>query len=85
MPQNTAGQRREPPPEGPIQRAAQGMMLLSTLLFVISALAVSSAILVYTAWRHDLKNGVFALIFAVMSAQIAINWLRWRKEEGEPG
>ena len=80
MPQNTAGPRRRPPPEGTLQRAARGMMLLSTLLFVVSAVVVSSGILVYTAWRHDLKNGVFALIFAVMSAQIALNWLRWREE-----
>ena len=81
MPQNTVGPSREPPPEGRVQRAARGAMLISTLLFVISALAVSSAILIYTAWRHDFKNGVFALLFAVMSAQIALNWLRWREED----
>ena len=81
MPQNTAGPRRRLPPEGPVQRAARGMMLLSTLLFVVSAVMVSSGILVYTAWRHDFEDGVFALIFAIMSAQIALNWLRWREGE----
>lgn len=57
------------------------MMLLCTLLFVISAVIISSGILVYTAWRHDLEDGAFALIFAVMSAQIALNWIRWREGE----
>ncbi len=65
------------------RRAARALVLGSTFLFVVSALAVSVVLVVYTAWRQDLGRGVFALLFAVLSAQIAVNWLLW-KEDGEP-
>ena len=52
-----------------------------TLLFVLAALSVSSALVVYTAWLHHLREGAFALLFAVLSAQIALNWLLWREDE----
>jgi uncharacterized integral membrane protein len=71
-------------PDGILWRAFRALVLGLTLLFVIAALAVSSALVVYTAWIHDLRNGLFALLFAILSAQIALNWLLWRDdEEGE--
>ena len=32
-----------------------------TFLLVIVAVSASAGLLVYTAWRHDLENGLFAL------------------------
>jgi hypothetical protein len=70
--------------DGILRRAFRALVLGVTLIFVIAALAVSSALVVYTAWIHDLRNGLFALLFAILSAQIALNWLLWRDdEEGE--
>jgi uncharacterized integral membrane protein len=65
-----------------LRRAFRTLVLGVTLLFVIAALAVSSTLVVYTAWTHDLRNGLFALLFAILSAQIALNWLLWR-DDGE--
>jgi hypothetical protein len=60
------------------------MLLLGiTLLFVVAAITVSSILVVYTAWLHDLRNGLFALLFAVLSAQIALSWLLWKDDEEE--
>jgi hypothetical protein len=73
--------REEPRRDGPIRRAFRVVVLGVTLLFVVAALAVSCALVVYTAHRHDLQNGVFALLLAVLSAQIAINWFLWKDEE----
>lgn len=83
------------PAEEPRERSAarspnrifHKFMLALSFLFVALALVSSSALVVYTAWLHDLENGVFALLFAVLSAQIAMNWLRWKNErdpEEEP-
>jgi uncharacterized integral membrane protein len=69
------------PPDGAVRRTFRVLVLGITLLFVLAALAISSALVVYTAWIHDLRNGLFALLFAVLSAQIALNWLLWREEE----
>ncbi len=69
-------------PDGILRRAFRALVLGITLLFVVAALAVSSALVVYTAWAHDLRNGLFALLFAILSAQIALNWLLWR-DDGE--
>ena len=66
-----------------LRRAFQALVLGITLLFVAAALAVSSALVVYTAWIHDLRNGLFALLFAILSAQIAMNWLLWKDDEEE--
>ena len=30
---------------------------------------------------HDLSHGIFALLFAVLSAQIALNWFLWKDDE----
>ena len=67
--------------DGLIRRALRALVLGVTLLFVISALLVSCALVVYTAWRHDLSHGLFALLFAVLSAQIALNWFLWKDDE----
>ncbi len=71
------------PQGGIVRRALRTLILGITLLFVISALAVSSALVVYTAWIHDLRNGLFAMLFAILSAQIALNWLLWKDDEEE--
>jgi hypothetical protein len=68
-------------PAGIVRRALRAGILGITLLFVVAALAISCALVVYTAWRHDLRHGLFALLFAVLSAQIAINWFLWRGDE----
>ena len=72
------------PQGGIVRRASRTLILGITLLFVLAALAVSSALVVYTAWIHDLRNGLFALLFAILSAQIALNWLIWKDDEDEP-
>ena len=70
-------------PDGIVRRALRALVLGITLLFVVAALAVSSALVVYTAWIHDLRNGLFALLFAILSAQIALNWVLWKDGEEE--
>ena len=79
-PARAAHPEDDPPRETPARRAARGLVFAVTLLFVVAALVVSVALVVYTAYLHDLWNGAFALIFAVLSAQIALNWLLWREE-----
>ena len=69
--------------DGTLRRALRVLVLGTTLLFVLAALAISSALVIYTAWIHDLRNGLFALLFAILSAQIALNWLLWRDDEDE--
>jgi hypothetical protein len=64
-----------------IRRTLHAMVLGVTLVFVVSALTVSCALVVYTAWRHDFSHGLFALLFAVLSAQIALNWFLWKDDE----
>ena len=70
-------------PDGSVGRTFRWFVLGITLIFVLAALAISSALVVYTAWIHDLRNGLFALLFAILSAQIALNWLLWRDDEEE--
>ena len=84
MPPSAEEPRREPSPEGPVRRTLRAIILGTTLLFVIAALGISSALVVYTAWLHDLRNGLFALLFAILSAQIALNWLLWKDDEDDP-
>ena len=71
-------------PDGKVRRALRIFVLALTLLFVVAALTISSALVVYTAWIHDLRNGVFALLFAILSAHIALNWLLWKDDEEDP-
>jgi hypothetical protein len=73
--------RDEPRRDGPVRRVIRVAVLGVTLLFVVAALAISCALVVYTAYSHDLQNGFFALLLAVLSAQIAINWFLWKDEE----
>jgi hypothetical protein len=54
--------RDEPRRDGPVRRTLRVAVLGVTLLFVVAALAISCALVVYTAYRHDLQNGVFALL-----------------------
>ena len=77
LPQSTGRQ------DGLLRRALRIVVLGLTLLFVVSALTVSCALVVYTAWRHDFSHGLFALLFAVLSAQIALNWFLWQDYEEE--
>ncbi len=77
----SAEQAREARPDGPVRRVLRALLLGITLLFVVAALAISSTLVVYTAWLHDLRNGLFALLFAVLSAQIALSWLLWKDDE----
>lgn len=85
MPQSTAHPRRESRTDSVLRRVLRGGVLAVTLFFVLAALCISSALVVYTAWLHDLRNGVFALLFAILSAQIALNWILWNggQEESE--
>ena len=75
--EDSTGDRRQTFLRRAVRRAALGV----TLLFVVAALLVSIFFVVYTAWSHDLNRGVFALLFAVLSAQIALNWLLWKEDE----
>jgi uncharacterized integral membrane protein len=80
---STRETRRRIRADGTTRLALRVLMLGITLLFVLAALGISSALVVYTAWIHDLRNGLFALLFAILSAQIALNWLLWRDDEEE--
>ena len=77
----TAEDRPRGRPESPVRRIYRAAILVFTFLFVVTALAVSVGLVVYMAWIHDLGRGVFALLFAVLSAQIAINWLLWKEDK----
>ncbi|CAN5588195.1 hypothetical protein BH24ACT20_BH24ACT20_08900 [soil metagenome] len=70
--------------ESLLPRAFRAMVFTTTFLLVLAALSVSIALVVYTAWYHDLTRGVFALIFAVLSTQMALNWLLWKDDEDNP-
>ena len=61
--------------------AGHGVVLALALLFVLTALSVSVGLVVYTAWRHDLDNGLFALAFAVLSARAALSWFLWHSSD----
>ena len=66
-----------------LRSTLRALVLGVTLLFVIAALVISSTLVIYTAWIHDLRNGLFALLFAILSTQIALNWLLWKDDEDE--
>ncbi|MDQ3921988.1 MAG: hypothetical protein M3248_06540, partial [Actinomycetota bacterium] len=71
-------------PEYPARPAAHRAVLAATLLFVLVAVAVSTGLVVYTAWLHDLKNGLFALLFAVLSVRAALSWVLWQDSAQPP-
>ena len=56
------------------------MSLTFTLLFVLAAVSVSTGLVAYTGWRGDLANGLFAILFAVLSAKAALSWMLWRSD-----
>ncbi|MGI8649165.1 MAG: hypothetical protein ACR2KW_02120 [Rubrobacter sp.] len=68
---------------GAFGRWGQRFLLAVTLFVGVAAIVVSSSLVVYTAWLHDLKSGAFALLFAVLSAKIALNWFLWKDEAEE--
>lgn len=84
MPQSTVHARHHSRTSGAVRRALRAFVLVVTLIFVLAALLISAALVVYTAWLHKLQEGAFALLFAVLSAQIAMNWLLWREDEDDP-
>jgi hypothetical protein len=55
-------------------------VLALTFLFALAAVSVSTGLVVYTAWNYDLKNGLFALSFAVLSARATLSWVLWRDD-----
>ena len=65
-------------PEHPERRTTHQAVLAVALLFVLVTIAVSTGLLVYTAWIHDAKNGLFAILFAVLSSRTAISWVLWQ-------
>ncbi|QIN79239.1 hypothetical protein GBA65_12740 [Rubrobacter marinus] len=71
--------RGEPETEAP--RASRPASLVLTLLFVLAAITVSAGLVVYTAWLHDIENGPFAVLFAVLSAKAALSWLSWNEQD----
>jgi hypothetical protein len=56
-------------------------VLALTFLCILATVCVSAGLVVYTAWRHDLKNGLFALAFAVLSARATLSWFLWRESD----
>jgi hypothetical protein len=79
--------RRQTHGECPAGRAGRTIVLALTLLFVLAAVFISSGLVAYTAWRGDLANGIFAILFAVLSAKAALSWMLWQSdpEHHEPG
>lgn len=63
------------------QQASHRVTLGLTLLFVLAAVSVSAGLVLHTAWRHDLENGPFAVLFAVLSAKAALSWLAWNEQD----
>ncbi len=64
-----------------------GLVLAATFLFVLVAAVISTGLVVYTAWRHDLEVGLFALAFAVLSARAILSWRLWHhslQQDREP-
>ena len=59
--------------------AAHRAVLTITLIFVLVTVTVSTGLVVYTAWLHDLKNGLFALLFATLSARAVLSWCLWHR------
>jgi hypothetical protein len=69
----------EEPPEHTTGRSTtHGAVFVVTLLFVLAAVSVSTGLVVYTAYLHDPVNGLFAVLFAVLSTRAALSWCLWR-------
>ncbi len=72
---------RDGVPRNAARRTGHGVALALTLLFVLAAVSVSTGLVVYTARRHDLVEGLFALAFAVLSARAFLSWFLWRESD----
>ncbi len=71
MPQPHEGSAQAPPRQ-------TWLVLVATFLLVLAAAAVSTGLVVYTAWLHDLEDGLFSLAFAVLSARAVLSWRLWQ-------
>jgi hypothetical protein len=67
----------------PSRRVGQKVLLAVSLLFVLAAVSVSTWLVAYTAWGHDLRGGLFALTCAVLGARAVLSWVLWLKS-GQP-
>jgi hypothetical protein len=56
-------------------------MLVLAFLFAVTAVSVSAVLVVYTARRQHLKDGLFALAFAVLSARAVFSWAIWHDSD----
>jgi hypothetical protein len=79
-----ADPRDEVAPASNAPRTGLRIVLALTFLCILAAVCVSAGLVVYNAWHHDLKNGLFALAFAVLSARATLSWFLWRDDEGDP-
>ncbi len=59
----------------------RGVALALTFLFVLAAVFISAGLVVYTAWRHDLESGLFAIAFAVLSVRAVLSWCLWHRSD----
>ncbi len=78
MPADAPHPHQEDHTEDLMHRAAQAVATGVTFVFLCAALLVSSTLLIYNAYSHNLKGGLFALIFSTLSAQITLGWLLWK-------
>lgn len=69
-----------PRAEAPSQARRHALILGLALGFIVLSLLTSTALVVYTAWTHDVENGALAIAFAVVCARVAVNWSLWRAE-----
>jgi hypothetical protein len=64
-----------------LARTRRHALILGLALgFIVLSLLTSTALVVYTAWTHDVENGALAIAFAVVCARVAVNWSLWRAE-----
>ena len=63
------------------RRVAGRVTLALTLLFVLASITVSAGLVVHTAWLHDLSNGPFAILFAVLSGKAVLSWRAWSDQD----
>lgn len=65
----------------PVRPTGRTVVFALTFLLVLAAVSASTALVVYTALNQDLKNGLFALAFAVLSGRAVLSWFLWRKSD----
>lgn len=62
------------------QPTGRAVVLSLTFVFVLAAVVISAGLVAYAAWNHDLKNGLFAIAFAVLSARAVLSWVAWSSQ-----